>query len=90
VTARPPAIPDPRPPQARRGGTLDAEARDTSLILAGPFRRGRYFALQKGEVPPFRRIRIQVARAGLHVRSYAGYIAAPDQTDPAAPSNGRI
>jgi len=41
----------------------------------------RYFGAKREGPPPFRSIKIRVARPGVHVRSYAGYIAEADAAD---------
>jgi VWFA-related protein len=60
------------------------------LLTFKPREPERYFAVRKGQPPPFRAIKIRVARAGMHVRSYAGYIAAPDRAEPETSAHGEI
>ena len=60
------------------------------LLTYKPLSPERYFALSEGDRPPFRNIKIHVARAGMHVRTYAGYIAAPDRAEPDASVHGAI
>ena len=60
------------------------------LLTYKPLSPERYFALKEGDRPPFRNAKIHVARAGMHVRTYAGYIAAPDRAEPDASAHGAI
>ena len=60
------------------------------LLTFRPREPERYFAVKKGESPPFRSIKIRVARAGLHARSYAGYIATADTVEPETSAHGEI
>jgi VWFA-related protein len=60
------------------------------LLTYRPAAPERYFALQHGDQPPFRSVSIRVSRAGLHVRAYAGYVAAPDPAKPAPTEHGEI
>ena len=60
------------------------------LLTFKPRESERYFAVRKGQPPPFRAIKIRVSRAGMHVRSYAGYIAAPDRAEPETSAHGEI
>lgn len=55
------------------------------LLTFKPESPERYFGSRAGHPPPFRSIKIRVARAGVHVRSYAGYIAAEDPKPDTAP-----
>jgi len=50
----------------------------------------RYFAAKKGQPPPFHSVGIRVNRPGLHVRSYAGYIAMADPAEREASVPGEI
>ena len=60
------------------------------LLTFKPRESERYFAVRKGSPPPFRSIKIHVARAGMHARSYAGYIAAADRPEPETSAHGEI
>ena len=50
----------------------------------------RYFDPKGGDPPPFRSIKVRVARTGMRVRSYAGYIAASDKAGPDRPAHGQF
>jgi VWFA-related protein len=60
------------------------------LLTYRPLNPERYFATRRGEPAPFRSVKIQVARAGTHVRSYAGYIASSGDAAREAPVGGEI
>ena len=60
------------------------------LLTYKPAAPERYFAVQKGQPPPFRSIKIRVARADMHVRSYAGYVAEADRPEPETSDRGDI
>ena len=60
------------------------------LLTYKPQEPERYFAAKKGQPPPFHTVRIRVKRPGVHVRSYAGYIAKADSAEPAASAHGEI
>jgi VWFA-related protein len=60
------------------------------LLTYKPLAPERYFALKEGDPPPFRNIKLRVARAGMHVRSYAGYIAAPDRAESETSAHGEL
>jgi VWFA-related protein len=47
------------------------------LLTYRPTNAEKYFNGRRGQ-PPFRNVKVNVTRAGLHVRSYAGYIAQSD------------
>jgi VWFA-related protein len=51
------------------------DLQDYYLLTYKPRDPQRYFSPQPGAAPPFRSIKVEAARAGLHVRTYAGYIA---------------
>ena len=56
------------------------------LLVYKPRAPEKYFAVSGSQVPPFRNIKVRVARAGTHIRTYAGYIA---QANPAEPYSAR-
>jgi VWFA-related protein len=60
------------------------------LLTYKPRDPERYFTPTAGDSTPFRSIKIRVVRAGMHVRSYAGYIATPSQTEPETSAYGAI
>jgi hypothetical protein len=59
------------------------------LLTYKPSRAEQYFAPTAADHPPFRYVKIHVARPGMHVRSYAGYIAAPG-AEPETSAYGEI
>jgi hypothetical protein len=60
------------------------------LLTYRPLAPERYFARKEGDPAPFRSVKIGVARTGMHVRSYAGYVAAPDRIEPETSEHGEI
>jgi VWFA-related protein len=60
------------------------------LLTYRPLAPERYFAVKVGDQPPFRSLKVRVARAGMHVRSYAGYVAEPDRFKPETSAHGEI
>lgn len=60
------------------------------LLAYRPQAPERYFALKEGDPPPFRSIKIRVARAGMHVRTYAGYVATADRAERETDAHGEI
>ena len=60
------------------------------LLTYKPQSPERYFAVKKGQPPPFHSVKIRVRRSGMHVRSYAGYIAGPDPADTDTSVRGEI
>jgi len=55
------------------------------LLVYKPRSPEKYFAANGSQAPPFRNIKVRVARAGMHIRTYAGYIARADAVDPDSP-----
>jgi len=51
------------------------------LLTYRPTSAHRYFGAKR-DGTPFRSVRVQVAKAGMHVRSYAGYMALEDAAEP--------
>jgi len=49
----------------------------------------KYFDWKRGQPPPFRNVKVNVTGAGLHVRSYAGYIARSDDSVRTTPDHVR-
>jgi VWFA-related protein len=60
------------------------------LLTYKPQNPERYFAVKKGQPPPFHSVRIRVRRSGGHVRSYAGYIATANSAEPDTSAHGEI
>ena len=60
------------------------------LLTYKPRDPERYFTPNPSGDAPFRRITIRVARGGMHVRSYAGYIASPSQVEPETSAYGAL
>ncbi len=56
------------------------------LLVYKPKAPERYFAASGSQGPPFRSIKVRVARSGTHIRTYAGYIA---QAEAAPPESSR-
>jgi VWFA-related protein len=50
------------------------------LLTYRPTAAEKYFDWKRGQPPPFRSVKVSVARTGLRVRSYAGYIAESDDS----------
>jgi hypothetical protein len=48
------------------------------LLTYRPAAAEKYFDWKHGQPPPFRNVKVSAVRTGLHVRSYAGYIARSD------------
>jgi VWFA-related protein len=62
-------------------GRFDDDLQGYYVLTYTPFAPEKYFGVSNGQ-SPFRSIKIRVARSGTHVRSYAGYIARPDEGSP--------
>jgi len=60
------------------------------LLTYKPSRAEQYFAPTAADHPPFRKVKIHVARPGMHVRSYAGYVATPGPAEPETSAYGEI
>jgi len=59
------------------------------LLTYRPTAAEKYFDWKRSQPPPFRNVRVNVTRAGLHVRSYAGYIAESDDAAHKTPDHVR-
>ena len=55
------------------------------LLVYKPRSPEKYFAASGSQAQPFRNIKVRVARAGMHTRTYAGYIAKADAVEPDSP-----
>jgi VWFA-related protein len=68
---------------------FSADLKGYYLLTYRPTAAEKYFDWKQGEPPPFRNVRVNVTRASLHVRSYAGYIARSDNTVRQTPDHVR-
>jgi len=59
------------------------------LLTYRPTSAERYFGAARGGTP-FRSVKVHVARAGLHVRSYAGYLTEEDDAEPDPSKHVRV
>lgn len=71
-------------------GRFVGELQGYYLLTYKPRNAERYFAPAAADDPPFRNVKIRVAGARMHVRSYAGYIAAPSRAEPETSVHGAI
>jgi hypothetical protein len=55
------------------------------LLVYKPRSPEKYFAANGSQAPPFRNLKVRVARAGMHIRTYAGYIGRADAAEPDSP-----